>query len=292
MGAKKKDPPNTGQGSDLIDESSTPQSGQGEGLLGGQGDAGPSPPDTGQGRDTQLSPQTEQFLREKGLKDPDALVESYKNLESRKTELEKERRLSNISPSFSSNPPPQPSEVQLDDFNIKGDFYSIMSDNQQAGNFLKEYGKHIVKSTLNFVDKRDQEREQRKMLYEVQRLMAQDPQEFERLRPAMVAISQENPNIRDLSVIYEEAKKRSAESRKQGAWETIKTVLGDDVTSEDIDRLKAIISKSKPPKIAGAGAGGSAGGAGLKPPEQMTEEERGNVVIKAILESDKMEDRD
>lgn len=286
MGTDPKDRPNTDNDpNNLIGDPPSPNKGKDEGLSDNSGDTGLTSPDTGQGGGQDDS-ELQQLLRERGFKNPDDLAKSYRELETKKTELEKAKRLNSL-----SRPPvfTQPdAEVHVDDFNFDGDLYGTITDNDRGRQFLKTYRDNIIKSTIKAIDKRDQNRKANQLVYEVNRLMAEDPERFERLRPIMVRIARENPGIQDsaegLRWLYSEATKLEGETRKSQAWESLKEIGLD---REDIERFKAIASKSKPAKISGAGGGGSTI---EKSPDQMTEEEKGKKIIDDILKADTMND--
>lgn len=287
MGTSTKDRPNMDNDpNNLINDNPSPDTGQDGGLLPGSGNAGSASPDSGQDAGMQVTPEFQQLLRERGFKSPDDLAKSYRELETKKTELERDKRLSNLSrpPMYV---PPAHKEIQTDDFRFDGDLYGTITDNEKGKKFLHDFGNHIIKSTVNVINKQNQDQKNAEIVFTIEQLMASDPEKFERLRPTLVRLAKENPHLQSgegLKAIYAEAEKLDSDIRKNAVWDSLK-IAGLD--KESIETLKAIASRNKPPKISDAGGGGSKI---EKSPDQMTAEEKAKKITDAILKADTMSD--
>lgn len=220
----------------------------------GAGDAG-----GGAGADQNVDPEDaavarlQEFMKKKGINDITKVVELAENLEKRNTQLDQDvRRLQAAGrmPFGEGVVQPQPgagrqvATVDDDlDIQVPDNPMELVTD----PNKLKEFGKKLVLAGRDLALRQSQAERFNAAKVRVQAKMAENPQEFARLRPIMLELSRGNPDA-DIDQLYEAAKGIYTEDRKSLVQE-IRQDLG--VSGDDAARLKGVVGRLRQAPISG-----------------------------------------
>ena len=248
---KKIESPDTDKTLELTDDK-LPDMGKGEELVEEK---------VGEGTEEEkLSPELEATMKRKGFKTPDELAKAYDASEKRQTELEKDARLKSLMPSGIPERPktereftPYP-ELEKEPIDMsKAEFEAYQGQREKA---------HDERLIAKYEDaeadkkwKRDHE--------EVMRVVNKDPTRFEEIKPQLRTLHQRYPDA-PLEEIYPMADEMEKEQSKKRGDKFLKDTFGADA---DIDKLKTVISRVRPPVI--ADATGTKGSGKQKPEDKI-----------------------
>jgi hypothetical protein len=227
----KVSPPKTDKG-ELGDESLlSPEMGGGE-------DLGDEEEITEPGPETE-KPGLKALMQKKGFKSEEDFIKSFENLERKITELSQENRML-ASRQF------QPSPAVSDTRKGKKlgedieDPYDLVTDKVKFKKFTGDVEEIIEDRVQRGIEKKEFAR----MAEEALALRDTNPKEFEKLRPFMLQVTQQYPNMTKLQDVYNKAK----EMRTEYIEDLRSEMLG------DVD-LKAIGGKLNPAQITSSGGG-------------------------------------
>lgn len=287
------DPTKDGQGSvtdpNLTDEEKLAAIEKAKGLedaaaAGGSGDQGGAGADGAAGTEDAEYDRLSSFMRKKGINDVGKLVELAENLEKRNTQLDQDvRRLSAVGrfPAVGEGVV-QPgvgrqavATVDDDlDIEVPDNPLEIMTDPKK----LKEFSKKLVLAGRDMARKETQAERYEQAKVRVQTKMAENPQEFAKLRPIMLELSRSNPDA-DIDQLYGAAKNIYTEDRK-GLVNEVKAELG--LADQQDPRLKAVLGRLRQAPVSG-GTGPQVTVAG-----DAEAKKKGDAnFLKAIMDSDK-----
>lgn len=219
---------------------------------GDAGSGGTATPDEGVDDDAAVARLSE-FMKKKGINDITKVVELAENLEKRNTQLDQDvRRLQAAGrmPLGEGVIQPQPGAgrqvVTVDDdleIEVPDNPMELVTD----PNKLKAFGKKLVLAGRDLARRETQAERFNAAKMRVQAKMAENPQEFARLRPIMLELSRGNPDA-DIDQLYEAAKGIYTEDRNSLVQE-IKKDLG--VSGDDAARLKGVVGRLRQAPISG-----------------------------------------
>lgn len=245
----------------------------------GEGDTG----DAGKTVDEDAAVERVQtFMRKKGINDVSKLVDLAENLEKRNTQLDQDvRRLQAAGrlPLGEGVVQPQPgagrqvTTVDDDlDIEVPDNPMELVTDPAK----LKTFGKKLVLAGRDLARRENQAERFEAAKSRVQAKMAENPQEFARLRPTMLELSRQYPNA-DIDQLYEAAKGIYTNDRK-ALVDEIKADLG--VSGDDAQRIKSVVGRLRQAPISGGtGTQVQPGGKDVKKDEAD--------FLKRIMDSDK-----
>lgn len=195
------------------------------------------PSDEGQGEKTEeesLSP-FEELRRKKGFKTADDLADSYVQAERLISDLgeknakmlERLERLENLVKQGIVSPRSyMPEENPQKEAPTEEDEFFVPTPQK-----VKEVAKKAVKEVV-------EEYQKQLMMQRLTRVRMSDPETFDRLRPVMIQISQENPHL-DIEEIFDEAKKR-----EKDYIEKIKQNVMGGMSEEELKKVLRAIKKA------------------------------------------------
>lgn len=198
------------------------------------------------------SSEIEGLLKEKGLRTAAELRDFVKNLEKKNTELGQEVRTMRVATMF---PPPQVVQPQA---RAERKALEMPEDPSEFFTDKEKFRRYMVQAEEVFTGNAMAQFEEASAKKEYQRLYEQavakaqeNPEEFERLRPKMLTISQ-RPGWQkaDLDRLYNRAKEEEGEEKKRQLSETL---AGMGLSSADLDQIKALLGKTRTGQISTAG---------------------------------------
>lgn len=241
LGLTDDTPPIIGEGEELVEE-------VGEGK-------DPSLPITGEGEEEKLTPELEALMKKKGFKDTTELAKAYEASERKQTELESEKRLRTLSQiPTRQRTPRQPIERPV----ITKDPYDMTQEELNAHN--KALADAIKDELRVEYEEEKKDIEYRKGYVETMKVVNEDPERFERLKPTLANLHRQYPEatLAELMPVANEVEKTEKLKRKD---EFIKEVFGPDA---DVDKIKTLIPKVRGPAVIAGGVGAGALNAGTK----------------------------
>jgi len=285
---KPDDPSNKNKDQKIVGSGDPPEMGKGEALLTGEkGDVGvgSEPPEIGQG-DEQLSSESVEYIKTKGFKSVDELVKSAQNSEKKITELRQADQLKGnlgipppMSPALQSQPPVREIEPEAE-VEIPDDIYSIMSDQDKAKTFFRDFAKKVEARTTKKITAGYQQVKTGEMKQEMYNKYAEDPKKFQRLRPIMTDLANQYPHA-NLNQLMGAAEKVEVQ-RKELFAEEAKRAVG--LEGIDLDKLKVLADKAQTTTPISTGGGG--GQVGLSQGKRTEAEKKGDALWKDILAAD------
>ena len=225
------------------------------------------------------------FMRKKGINDVGKLVEMAENLEKRNTQLDQDvRRLQAVGRiPVAGEGVVQPGAggravATVDDdieIDVPDNPLELVTDTKK----IKEFGKKLVLAGRDMARREIQAEKYEQARVRVQAKIADNPQEFARLRPIMLELSRGNPEA-DIDQLYSAAKNIYSEDRNALVSE-VKADLGLGDPAADA-RLKGIIGRVRQaPVTGGTGQQVSLG-------QDSDAKKKGDAqFLKAIMDSDK-----
>jgi len=218
----------------------------------------------------------EAFFQEKGLKNPEDLVNFVKNLERKNTELGNENRTLRVTTMFPQPAMVQPrARTQRRALEVPEDPSEIFTDREK---FTKYMGQALDVATTNAradIEEETDKQEYARLYQEAVVKANENPDEFARLQPKMLELSKTPAYAKaNLDTLYERAKTEEVESRKRLVNELRQDLFGGDV---DVNQLRAVLGKARTGQIS------TAGGAGAKLGAPATKEEMEEDIRKRIL---------
>lgn len=260
-----------GSGGELLDQlGQSPEMGAGaeidDELEVGEGG---SPPTDGGGSEI------ESLMRERGLKSSADLVSLFKNQERKITELGNQNRIMQMVRTF---PPPAATQasarVEQKEVEFPDDPSEFLTDREKYKAHVKQVMEVARQNAL--VDFQEQQRQQNygKLYRQALVKLSENPEEFERLRPRMVGLSQ-GQDYDDLDTLYNQAKSQDLEDKRRQLDESLAAI---GLSRTDIDQIKGMLGKTRMGQISTAGGGGSPVTGG---PDSVKEKEK--AIIAEIL---------
>lgn len=247
---------------------------------GAAGSGGTATPDDGVDDDAAVA-RLQEFMKKKGINDITKVVELAENLEKRNTQLDQDvRRLQAAGrmPFGEGVVQPQPGagrQVATIDDGLEIEVPENPMELVTDPNKLKEFGKKLVLAGRDLARKETQAERFEIAKKRVQAKMADNPQEFARLRPIMLELSRGNPDA-DIDQLYEAAKGIYTDERKS-LVEEVRQGLG--VTGDDAARLKGVVGRLRQAPISG--------GTGTQVTVTKDQKQNDANFLKAIMDSDK-----
>lgn len=280
---KPDDPSNKNKDQKTVGSGDPPEMGKGETLLTGEkGDVGLEPPEIGQG-DEQLSPESTEYIKTKGFKSVDELVKSAQNSEKKITELRQADQLKGdlgIPPPMAPTSQPPVTQEPEAEVEIPDDIYSIISDQDKAKTFFRDFAKKVEARTTKKITAGYQQLKTTEMKQEMYNKYTEDPQKFQRLRPIMTELARQHPHA-NLNQLMGAAEKVEVQ-RKELFAEEAKRAVG--LEGIDLDKLKVLADKAQTTTPLSTGGGG--GQVGLSQGKRTEAEKKGDALWKDILAAD------
>ncbi len=251
---KTKESPDKDKALELTDDK-LPEMGKGEELV----EEGKESEET---EEVKLSPELEATMKRKGFKDPAELAKAYDASERKQTELEKDARLRSLT-----------SEIPLRP-KVERTFTEVPVLTKDPIDMTKEefedyQGKREKRFTEELTAKYEDVEADKKWDREYRETMAvvnKDPKRFEQIKPQLQELHTKYPNA-PLSEIYPVADEMEKTQRTSRRTDFIKDTFGPDTTPEDMERLKAVMSKARPAVVSDATGAGATGGGKQKAEE-------------------------
>lgn len=189
------------------------------------------------------------FMVKKGIKSLDELVDLTSDLESKNTKLSQDvQRLSAIpTPAFVPTGVPgtamAPASEELD---LPANLIDLVTSKETLAKFVKG----IEDRTVHRLQRVKETEDMTSIAAEVAAKRAENPVEFDELRPIMLELTYKNPKSK-LPEIYEAAKK-TRDAREAALAERIQARLG--LSAQDRERLKGITNRLRTaPVTSGSG---------------------------------------
>lgn len=214
-----------------------------------------------------VDPKFRDLVVQKGWKTLGEVAEGFKEIERRRSEDGRRKRMAEMSPQGMppyvppfQQPSPQPRQQRRQEWKPPKDLAEVVMDPEKSERFINDLRNDIRQGIISEVQYnqaiQDYARTQAYMKAEIDRVQREDPDEFEILRPYMIRISQSNPNIQSLEALRDMAR----EARKNHIRTDVKQGLSE-ITGGEIDdsRLKTLFSRTKAASISGASGGGQEG---------------------------------
>jgi len=241
LGLTNDEPPIIGEGEELVEEVS--------------GGTETSPPITGEGEAEKLTPELEALMKKKGFKDTSELAKAYEASERKQTELESEKRLRTLGQiPVRQRTPRQPIERPV----LTKDPYDMTQEelnkhNQKLADAIKDELRVEYEEELK-------DQEYRKGYIETMKVVNEDPERFERLKPTLANLHRQYPEapLSELMPVAEGVEKTEKLKRKD---EFVKEVFGPDA---DVEKIKTLIPRLRGPATIASGVGAGALNAGTK----------------------------
>lgn len=225
-------------------------------------DTSSSAPDMESGDDEDVKALRDVMVQ-KGFNDVRQLLDWAKKLEKSNTELsQRAQRLGSIpgfSPQFPNIPmpgqAPQVPQVGGDKrwLKLPDNPVEILQDKETFARFLSQFEESVQEKLIREYEQREWNKKYAEMGRRINEIKNREPDEFEKLRPIMLEITNANPYIDDVDYVYNQAKK-VYEDRKRSQVSELKRELG--LNDVPLDRLKAVISRVRPAPIS-SGDGGN-----------------------------------
>lgn len=221
------------------------------------------------------------FMKKKGINDISKLVDLAENLEKRNTLLDQDvRRLQaagriSLGEGVTQPPPAAGRQVVTIDDDIDIDVPENPMELITDRNTLKDFSKKLVKAGRDMARRETQQERFEAARARVQAKMAENPDEFERLRPIMLNLSRSYPNA-DIDQLYGAAKEIHERDRK-ALVEEVKANLG--VTGDDAARLRSVVGRLRQAPITS--------GTGNQVTVTKDSKKDDAAFLKAIMDSDK-----
>jgi len=241
LGLTDDEPPIIGEGEELVEE-------------GKEGDE-TLPPITDEGKEEKLTPELEALMKKKGFKDTSELAKAYEASERKQTELESEKRLRTLGQiPVRQRTPRQPIERPV----LTKDPYDMTQEelnkhNQKLADAIKDELRVEYEEELK-------DQEYRKGYIETMKVVNEDPERFERLKPTLANLHRQYPEapLSELMPVAEGVEKTEKLKRKD---EFVKEVFGPDA---DVEKIKTLIPRLRGPATIAGGVGAGALNAGIK----------------------------
>jgi len=221
----------------------------------------------------------QEFMKKKGINDIGKLVDIASDFESSNTKLRQEvARLSAV-----QRFPAGPGVVQPEGYGRQVatvDDNIVLPDNPielvTNPETLKKFVQGLKQSIREDQARAEQARTFGSIQARVQAKLEANPEEFNRLRPAMLELSRQDPNA-DIDQLYDRAKIQYSAERKALVAE-IRAELG--LTGNETERLKGIVNRVRQAPISG--------GTGVQvDPKLKGADKDGQELLKAIANADK-----
>lgn len=231
-------------------------------------ESGGAGPDTG-------TQSLETFLKEKGLRTADDLVNYARNIEKKNTELGNKNRLYEVASMFPSPQAVAPAaRTQRKPIPKVDDPTELFTDRDKLGSFLTDYSDAVRTNTRADIEEEQARESYAKLWQQAVQKASENPEEFQRLRPRMLELSRTQAfSHASLDDLYARAKQEEAENWQRGI-EQIKQALFPGV---DLSQLTAALPKARSGQIS------TAGGTGERLSRPMTREEAEKAIRDGIL---------
>ena len=264
----KTDPPDkdkekeSGEEELIVDDTEQiPDMGEGEEISTEEGETEKpaEAPDTGEAEEGVVSPKLQEIMKKKGWKNLDDFAKAYESSEKKRTELERDRRVSSFLP---DEIPPRPKVEREKKPYPKLEKDPMDMTKEEYERFRAEEREAFKSEMQNMYLDAEADKAYQQEYRQAMKRINKDPEKFNRLKPIMNDLRHRYPkaNFDDLYDMAAEEEQGVTEKRK----EIIRNDLG--LSQQDIDDLKALRDKARPATISGGSTG--VGGAGRMTPEQ------------------------
>lgn len=204
-----------------------------------------------------VDPKFRDLIIQKGWKTLGEVADGVKELERQRSEDGRRKRMTEMSPQgMQPQPPYRIPQQGPPEWKPPEDLADVVMDPEKSKQFLRDYENGILSKVQYMQAMQNAAQERGRMTAEINRKQAENPEEFEVLRPYMIRISQGNPNINSLDDLYDMAKEARKTHIKQDVKQGLSEITGGEV---DDSRLKTLFSRTKSAGISGASGGGQEG---------------------------------
>lgn len=244
----------------------------------GAGDEGGDGKPGDQDSDDASVKKLQEFMVKKGIQDIGKLVDLASELESRNTKLSQDVQRLSAATQYPASPggfvpPVRPAAAPADDdIDLPENPIELVTDKAK----LRQFALNLKQSLRADMERGQLAERFQGLQARVQAKMAQDPEKFQALRPAMYELSFQHPGA-DIDQLYSMAEQRET-AKKKALVDEVKRELG--LSGVDAERLKGVISRVRQAPVSG--------GTGPQVNLQQTDEQKANAeLLKAIANADK-----